>query len=255
MRNDFRRLAGKTQDELWDEDAAARYDTPGRGDAAPGVVDPAVDRLAELADGGPALEFAIGTGRIAIPLLDRGVRVSGIEFSRHMLARLREKVPSDRLPVALGDMATTRVPGEFSLVFLVFNTLGNLLTQEAQVECFRNAARHLRPGGRFVIELWVPELRRLPPGVPATVMVMQEGYLLVDAMDPLRQHLISYHVAFGEGREARIARTPHRYVWPSELDLMARLAGLDREERWADWWGAPFTEDSTSHVSVYRRPG
>ncbi len=255
MRQDFERLARQTQDELWDEAAAAGYDTPGLGDDAPEVVGPAVDRLAELAAGGTALEFAIGTGRIAIPLLERGVGVSGIELSRHMVARLREKVPAERLPVALGDMATTRVPGEFSLVYLVFNTLGNLLTQEAQVECFRNAAHHLRPGGRFVIELWVPELRRLPPGVPATVMVMQDGYFLVDAMDPLRQHLISYHVAFGEGRDARIARTPHRYVWPSELDLMGRLAGLERENRWADWRGAPFTEDSTSHISVYRRPG
>lgn len=254
MHRDFERLAGLSQDDLWDADAAARYDTPGQGMEAPGVLGPTVERLVALAAGGPALEFAVGTGRVAIPLLDAGVPVTGVEFSRPMIDRLREKVDATRLPVVHGDMATTRVPGEFALVYLVFNTIGNLLSQEDQVQCFRNAAAHLRPGGCFVVELWVPELRRTPPGVPAAVQVMEDGYLLVDALDPLSQHLISYHVSFGDGRDARIARTPHRYIWPSELDLMGRLAGFELESRWADWSGSEFTESSSSHVSVYRLP-
>jgi hypothetical protein len=154
----------------------------------------------------------------------------------------------------MGDMATTRAEGEFSLVYLVFNTISNLLTQDEQVACFENAARHLVPGGRFVVELWVPELRRLPPGVPATVGVHEDGYLLVDTYDTLRQHVVSHHVTYDEsgGREARIGRSPHRYVWPAELDLMARIAGFTLEDRYADWSGTAFTADSSSHVSVYR---
>lgn len=255
MQNDFERLSALPQDELWDDEAAASYDTPGEGADAPEVVDPAVDRLVELADGGPALEFAVGTGRIAIPLIARGVPVAGIEYSQPMIRRLREKASPQQLPVTHGDMATTRVDGDFSLVYLVFNTIGNLLTQDAQVECFRNAAAHLRPGGRFVIELWVPDLRRMPPGVAASVEVVEDGYILVDTMDTLRQHLISYHFRFGDGHEAHLGRTPHRYIWPSELDLMGRLAGFELESRWADWQGSPFTHESTSHVSVFRLPG
>jgi hypothetical protein len=156
----------------------------------------------------------------------------------------------------MGDMATTRADGTFSLVYLVFNTISNLLTQDEQVACFANAARHLEPGGHFVVELWVPELRRLPPGVPATVGVHDAGYLLVDTYDVLRQHVVSHHVTYDEagGREARIGRSPHRYVWPAELDLMARLAGFVLEDRYADWDRSPFTADSRSHVSVYRLP-
>lgn len=244
------------QQELWDEDAAQSYDTPGEGMFAPGVVDPTVEVLAELAAGGPAVEFAIGTGRIAIPLADAGVAVSGIELSHAMIARLREKVAEGRIPVVQGDMAETLAGTGFSLAFLVFNTIGNLLTQDEQVRCFRNAARHLAPGGCFVVELWVPQLRSLPPGRGAAVEVSEPGYLLVDTYDTVRQHLISHHVRFGaelsDGRAARIARTPHRYVWPSELDLMARLAGFVRESRWADWDRSPFTEQSRSHVTVYR---
>ena len=255
MQNDFTRLSALSQDELWDDEAADSYDTPGEGADAPGVVGPAVERLAALADGGPALEFAVGTGRIAIPLIARGVPVTGIEYSAPMIRRLREKATPDQLPVTRGDMATTRVDGHFSLVYLVFNTIGNLLTQDAQVECFRNAAAHLRQGGRFVIELWVPDLRRMPPGVPAAVEVVVDGYILVDTMDTLRQHLISYHFRFGDGHDAHLGRSPHRYIWPSELDLMGRLAGFALESRWADWQGTPFTEASTSHVSVYRLQG
>lgn len=252
MRGDFERLAAKSQDELWDGVAAARYDTPGVGMEAPEVLGPTVERLCALAAGGAALEFAVGTGRVAIPLLEAGVPVTGIEFSQPMIDRLWEKVDEARLPVVHGDMATTRVPGEFSLVYLVFNTIANLLEQEAQVACFRNAAAHLRAGGCFVVELWVPDLRRTSVGVPAAVQVVKDGYLLVDAVDPVSQHLISYHFRYEDGPEARVARTPHRYIWPAELDLMAQLAGFELEARWADWDRSPFTESSPSHVSVYR---
>ena len=177
--------------------------------------------------------------------------VTGIELSEPMLARLRMKAD---LPVVVGDMATATAPGRFSLVYLVFNTIGNLLTQDEQVECFRNAARHLDPGGRFVIELGVPELRRLPPGQDALVFTAEPGYLGVDTYDTVRQHLESHHFTFGEGRSARLGRCPQRYIWPAELDLMGRLAGFELESRHADWTGGEFTTESSSHVSVYRLP-
>ncbi len=244
------------QDHLWDDDVAGRYDTPGTGMFADDVIGPTVDRLETLAEGGRVLELAIGTGRVAVPLSERGVDVTGIELSAPMVARLREKADETTIPVVMGDMATARAEGEFTLVYLVFNTISNLLSQDEQVACFENAARHLAPGGRFVIELWVPELRRLPPGVPATVGVHEPGYLLVDTYDTLRQHVVSHHVTYDEsgGREARVGRSPHRYVWPPELDLMARIAGFSLESRSADWRGSPFTADSPSHVSVYRLP-
>jgi SAM-dependent methyltransferase len=170
--------------------------------------------------------------------------VSGIEFSEAMLGQLRTKADADTIPVVVGDMATTRAPGEFTLVYLVYNTISNLLTQEEQVECFRNAARHLSPGGRFVIELWVPELRRLPPGTPATVGVADPGYVLLDTYDVLKQHVVSHHFHFGEGTEAHLFRSPHRYIWPAELDLMAQLAGFTLESRHADWTNTAFTASS-----------
>src|SRR6478672_4224289 len=176
------------QDDIWDADAAARYDTPGTGMFAPEVLGPTVDRLAALADGGRALELAIGTGRVAIPLAERGVPVVGIELSRPMVDQLRTKVDEATIPVVLGDMATATASGEFRLVYLVFNTIANLLSQEEQVECFRNAARHLVPGGRFVIELWVPELRKLPPGQTASVWHQEPGYIGLDTYDVLAQH-------------------------------------------------------------------
>jgi len=242
------------QEEIWDAIVAERYDTPGAGMFAPEVLDPAVDRLVELAERGTVVEFAIGTGRVAIPLAERGLRVSGIEVSTAMIARLREKVDERVIPVVRGDMTTASVPGAHSLVYLVYNTISNLLTQDEQVECFRNAARHLRPGGRFVIELWVPELRTLPPGQSASVFHVEPGYLGVDTIDVVEQRLVSYHFHYGDGREARVGRSPHRYIWPSELDLMARLAGFEVESRHADWSGSPFTAESTSHVTVYRMP-
>ena len=242
------------QDHLWDTEAAQRYDTD-EAMFAPEVLDPTVDLLASLAGDGAALEFAIGTGRVGIPLAERGVPVTGIEFSQPMIDRLREKVDEDRLPVTYGDMATTRVEGTFTLVFLVFNTIANLLTQAEQVACFRNAAAHLAPGGRFVIELWVPELRALPPGRPATVFAAEEGYIALDTYDVLNQRVVSHHFRFGQGREARVGRTPHRYIWPAELDLMGQMAGFELESRHADFSGAEFTAESRSHVSVYRLPG
>ncbi|KNE79773.1 MULTISPECIES: class I SAM-dependent methyltransferase [Streptomyces] len=242
------------QESIWDADAARRYDTPGTGMFAPEVLDPAVERLAELADGGAALEFAIGTGRVAVPLAERGVPVTGIELSRPMVEQLRTKADESAVPVVVGDMATATAPGTYSLVYLVFNTISNLLTQDRQVECFRNAARHLTPGGRFVIELWVPELRRLPPGQTAMVCRSEPDYILLDTYDVLRQQVVSHHFRFDETPRAELFRSPHRYIWPAELDLMAQLAGFELEARHADWSGAEFTAESDSHVSVYRVP-
>lgn len=247
-------LVGMHLDDPWDEKAATTYDTPGTGMFAPEVLDPAVDRLAELAGQGRALEFAVGTGRVAIPLSERGVPVTGIELSQPMVDELRTKVDEATLPVAVGDMATTHVAGAFTLVYLVYNTISNLLTQSEQVACFHNAARHLTPGGRFVIELWVPELRTLPPGRQATVWASEPGYIGLDTYDLLRQRVVSHHFRFGTGTDAEVFRSPHRYIWPAELDLMAQLAGFELESRHADWAGAEFTADSRSHVSVYRLP-
>lgn len=238
--------------EVWGADTAQRYDTPGTGMFAPEVLDPAVDRLAALAGGGAALEFAVGTGRVAIPLAGRGVPVTGIELSPAMLSQLRSKADEQLLPVVLGDMATARAPGSFSLVYLVYNTISNLRTQAEQVECFRNAARHLVPGGRFVIELGVPGLRLLPPGQDALVFANEPGYLGVDVYDVLNQHLVSHHFTFDGENRTRLGRGRFRYVWPAELDLMAQLAGFELESRHADWAGAEFTAESQSHVSVYR---
>lgn len=243
------------QDDIWDADAARAYDTPGTGMFSPQVLEPAVERLAQLAEGGAALEFAIGTGRIAVPLSQRKVPVAGIEFSPAMIAELRTKVDEATIPVVLGDMATARAPGSYSLVYLVYNTISNLLAQEEQVACVRNAARHLSPGGRFVIELWVPELRKLPPGQQAVVWQSEAGYIGLDTYDTLSQQVVSHHVRFGEGKQAEVFRSPHRYIWPAELDLMAQLAGFELESRHADWVGSSFTAESRSHVSVYRLAG
>ena len=240
------------QEDIWDSGAAKNYDTPGTGMFADEVLKPAVVRLAELASGGGALEFAIGTGRVAIPLRARGVPVSGIELSRAMVDQLRTKAGEQAIPVVIGDMAKAAVIGDFALVYLVFNTISNLLTQAGQVECFRNAARHLKPGGRFVIELEVPELPKQAPAAQAIVCQSRPGYICVDTFDVASQQLVSHHFEFSEGKETALFRSPHRYVWPSELDLMGQLAGFELESRHSDWSGTPFTSASRSHVSVYR---
>ena len=218
------------QEDIWDADVAERYDTPGEGMFDPAVLGPTVERLADLAGGGRVLEFAIGTGRVAVPLAQLGISVTGIELSEAMLAQLRRKADAAALPVLVGDMATTRAPGEFSLVYLVFNTLSNLRTQPEQVECFRNAARHLSPGGRFVIELWVPAIRRMPPGQDAVPMSLAGGHLIFDTYDLATQQCTSHHyfrVADGSTRYTA------REVPPAVLIALATIAG--REEIPADW--------------------
>jgi SAM-dependent methyltransferase len=235
------------------EDVAARYDESSESMFDPKVLGPTVDLLAELAGDGAALEFAIGTGRVALPLAARGVPVAGIELSTAMAERLRAKDDTHRIDVTIGDMATTRVDGSFRLVYLVFNTIGNLMTQDQQVACFANAAAHLERGGCFVIEVEVPDLRRLPPGEDARVFAHAAGYVGYDRYtDLVAQQAVSHHfVADGSG--IRETRTPFRYVWPSELDLMAKLAGMSLRDRWAGWDRSPFTGDSTSHVSVWEK--
>lgn len=243
-----------TSSDVWDEDTAERYDETSAEKFAPAVLDPTVDFLARLAGSGPALEFAVGTGRVAIPLAARGVPVTGIELSEPMVAQLRHKVDEAALPVVVGDMATTRVSGEFSLVYLVWNSIANLRTQQEQVECFRNAARHLGRGGRFVIELWVPPLRRCPPGQVAVPFDVSDGHLGFDTYDLTTQRGTSHHYWPGDDGTTRYGSSNFRYIWPAECDLMARLAGMGLEERLADWSGMPFTSDSESHVSIWRKP-
>ncbi|MFE7615393.1 class I SAM-dependent DNA methyltransferase [Streptomyces sp. NPDC057496] len=244
-----------TSSEMWTRATADRYDAEEKEMSSAAVLGPALDFLAGLAGDGRALEFAIGTGRVGVPLRERGVPVAGIELSEHMAAVLRRKVDEDTLPVVIGDMATTTVPGEFTLVYLVYNTITNLLTQDEQVECFRNAARHLAPGGRFVIELGVPPLRFLPPGQVAVPFDVSDDHLGFDTFDLVEQVLLSHHLT-RDGDDGRYRRdvSRHRYAWPAELDLMARLAGLEPERRVADWDGTPFTQDSPKHVSVWRKP-
>jgi SAM-dependent methyltransferase len=219
----------------------------------PAVVDPAVDFLAELADGRPALELGIGTGRIAIPLAGRGVLVHGIDLSEAMATRLRAKPGAAEIGVTIGDFATTTVAGRFAVVYLVFNTIMNLTSAEQQIACLRNAAGHLLPGGCFVIEVSIPDLRRLPPGEtirPFTVKADRFGF---DEYDVASQRLTSHLYTVEEGK-LRAFSVPFRYVWPAELDLMARLAGMRLRERWGDWDRAPFTSDSAKHVSVWELP-
>lgn len=234
-------------------EVARTYDSDAATSFAPEVLDPAVDCLTELAEGGPVLELAIGTGRIAIPLSARGVEVAGIELSADMLAALRAKPGAADIEAVQGDMAVTRVKGDFALVYLVFNTITNLTTQEEQVACFENAARHLRPGGRFVIENGVPALRRLPPGSPGVPVVVADDYLGIDDFIDRTHRQISQsrHFRRQEDGTFREFSAPFRYVWPAELDLMARIAGMTLESRWADWDRSPFTNDSPSHVSVW----
>ena len=235
------------------ERVAAVYDEHSAGMFDAAVVGPAVERLAELAGEGRALEFAIGTGRIALPLAERGVPVVGIDNSEAMLAQLRAKPGAERIEARVGDMAATRVHGEFSLVFLVFNTIFNLTTQDGQVACFQNAAAHLPSGGRFVIEARVPELQRLPLGQSVLPWRADPTGMSYYVYDVVTQRLSGQHYHLEDGR-IQPSPTEMRYVWPAELDLMARLAGMRLEQRWGGWGGEPFTALSPSHVSVYRKP-
>jgi SAM-dependent methyltransferase len=243
-----------TSSDVWDQETAARYDEGSPEMFSPEVVGRTVNFLAELAGAGRALEFAVGTGRIALPLAARGVPVSGIELSAPMVDQLRMKTGGADIPVAVGDMATTTVPGEFSLVFLVWNSISNLRTQEEQVECFRNAAQHLRAGGRFVVELWMPELRRLPEGQNFAIGSTSSNHLVFDEFDLVNQGCTSHHYHHNEDGTVRYDLGRFRYAWPAELDLMARLAGMRLESRYADWDSSPFTSESPSHVSVWRKP-
>jgi SAM-dependent methyltransferase len=245
-----------TSSDVWDEDTAERYDDETADLATAAVLGPIVDTLAGLAGPGPVLELAVGTGRVAIPLSRRGITVHGVDLSEPMLDRLRAATEPGEIPVTAGDMATIGLERrDFSLVYLVFNSLGNLRTQPEQVECFGNAARHLSPGGRFVIELWVPDLRRFPPGAPAIPFDLTERHLGLDTLDPVTQQGTSHHYTRRPDGTYRYDVSNFRYVWPPECDLMARLAGLEFESRHADWVGTPFNADSRSHVSVWRKPG
>jgi SAM-dependent methyltransferase len=220
----------------------------------PAVLDPTVDLLADLAGDGAALEFAIGTGRVAIPLSRRGVPVHGIELSPAMAARLAEQPDAAEIGVTVGDYATTTVDGPFTLVYLVANTITNLTTQAEQVLAFANAARHLQPGGCFLVENYVPELRRLPPGESRYVFAATPTHVGVSEYDFTAQIDVSHHWWTLDG-QLRAWSSTHRYVWPSELDLMARFAGLDLVDRWSDWRRSAFTGESRRHVSVWQRDG
>ncbi|HLN17898.1 MAG TPA: class I SAM-dependent methyltransferase [Acidimicrobiales bacterium] len=232
---------------------ADQYDARSTEMFDPKIVNPTVDFLAELAEGGSALEFAIGTGRIALPLSQRGIPVYGIDISEDMVAQLRAKAGAENIGVTIGDIATTKVDGRFRLVYLVFNTIANLTTQDEQVACFQNAAAHLEPGGCFVIEVVLPELRRLPPGDTVRAFTVTPTHLGFDEYDVATQRLVSHHYWMAGGKVENHS-SPHRYVWPAELDLMARLAGMTLRERWAWWDRAPFTSDSGTHVSVWEKP-
>ena len=230
--------------DYFGEGVAASYDDDGAM-FSPEIVGPTIDFLAELAGDGSALELGIGTGRVAVPLARRGVRVQGIDLSEAMVTRLRAKPGAEVIRATIGNFATTRVDGTFGLVYLVFNTIMNLTTQDEQVACFKNVARHLKRGGYFVIEVMVPDLRRLPPGERYVTFDVSEAHVGIDEYDVVNQGLISHH--YGK----LLQSIPFRYVWPAELDLMAHIAGLALHERWADWDRSPFTSESRSHVSVW----
>ena len=237
----------------FDEQIAARYDETLVHMYRPEVLDPLVDFLAELVGDGAALEFGIGTGRVALPLSRRGVPLHGIDISEPMLEQLRRKSGAEQIGVTVGDFARTRVDGTFRLAYLVFNTITNLTTQDEQVACFRNAAAHLERGGCFVIEVFVPEPRRVSPGERVRALDVRRTHLAFDEYtDFAGQILYSHHYWIDDG-DVRIFSAPYRYVWPAELDLMARLAGMTLRERWAGWTRKPFTDESTSHVSVWEK--
>ncbi len=237
---------------FFDERIAAGYDEACGEMTDPAVLGPTVAFLSDLAGEGRALEFAVGTGRVALPLSATGVEVHGIELSQPMVDRMRAKAGADRIGVTIGDMATTRVEGTFRLVYLVYSTITNLPGQDEQVDCFRNAAAHLDRGGHFVIEAGVPALRRLPVGQSFVPFDLTPSHVGIDEYDVANQSLISHHYWIADGRVETFDST-HRYAWPAEYDLMARLAGLSLVERWSTWCRDPFTSESTSHISVWRK--
>lgn len=240
--------------DYFQDDVASHYDERlgDHGEAA--ATDCVVDFLAELAKGGAALELGIGTGRIALPLTARGIRVQGIDLSSAMVARLRAKPGGADIPVAIGDFATSRVDGKFTLAYLVFNTIQNLTTQDGQVACFANVARHLEPGGCFVIEVGVPQLQRLPPGERFQPFHVDETHLGIDEYDVASQGLVSHHFQRRPDGSFEKRSIPFRYVWPSELDLMAQIAGMQPRERWSGWLREPFTSESRNFIGVWEKP-
>lgn len=240
-------------DGFFDARVAASYDRL-HGQDAPGALSEMVDQLEALATDRTALEFAIGTGRVALPLVSRGVEVAGIDYSGSMIKQLRAKDGGKDMAITIGDMASATVNAQFSLVFLVYNSIDNLTTQALQSACFRNAARHLKPGGRFLIETLVPPLQRLPFGETKLAFAAEDDHWGIDVFDTVSQQYTSTHVRFEKDGEVERLSIPFRYAWPAELDLMAQMAGLALEARWADWSQAPFTNTSTSHISIWHKP-
>ncbi|HEY6635744.1 MAG TPA: class I SAM-dependent methyltransferase [Acidimicrobiia bacterium] len=239
-------------DGYFDESVAAGYDDPDWDMFHPVKIDPVVDFLVARSGSGRALELGIGTGRIALPLAQRGISVSGIDISRAMVSRLTAKPGGEDIDVTIGDFANTRVPGAFSLVYLVFNTIMNLTSQRAQVDCFRNAASHLEPGGCSVVEVAIPDLQRIPVGETTVVFRSDDTGWGLDEYDIVTQSQTSHHLDIVDGRIERFS-IPFRYVWPSELDLMAELAGMRLRERYGSWEGDPFTSNSRQHISVWEK--
>jgi Methyltransferase domain len=239
---------------VWDRETAEVYDATYAYESVPSVVDPMVDLLAEFAGGGLVLEFAVGTGRIALPLRTRGVPVSGIELSPHMVEQLRRKPGAEGIPVVIGDMAKERVAGSFALVYVVANSIMNLTTQEEQLEVFTNAAAHLESGGRFVVELIVPQLRRVPPSQTGWIFKMDPNHVGIETFDDVANQVAwSHHWKVVDDRFVHHA-APYRYIWPSELVLMAKLAGMELEARWGNWDRSPFTADSGKQVAIFVKP-
>ncbi len=238
--------------DYFGEGVAERYDEGAADLSTPEVVGPVVEFLADLAGAGRALEFGIGTGRIGLPLHERGVPVDGIDLSPAMLRQLRAKPGADSIHAVEGDFASAKMDSTYSLVYLVFNTINNLTTQDGQIACFQNASDHLEPGGHFVIEVGVPKLRMLPPGQNLHTFHLSEDRWGIDEYHFACQEFTSHHFAV-RGGELRRMSVPFRYVFPEELDLMAKMAGMKRVGRWAGWQHEPFTDDSSMHVSVWQK--
>ncbi len=236
----------------FDERVAARYETYWPELFEPGAIDPVVSFLADLAGDGGALELGVGTGRLALPLSDRGVRVHGIELSPAMAARLRAQPRGDQIGITIGNFATTTIRATFRLAYLVRNTITNLTSQDEQTECFRNVAAQLEPGGSFVIENYIPQLQRLPPGDTTRVFTATPTHLGFEQYDLAAQIAVSRHYWLIDGQLETFS-SAHRYLWPAELDLMAKTAGMTLRERWGDWHRAPFTSGSTMHISVWEK--